>query len=185
MTPKTISLETADREGWSLARSLVEFFSAEPFLGFPIVQRWADAEKEGIDLGPRSPESVHRGKSWARHFVTRRGDVSVEYLSVLKMTNRLRDQSCGSPNLSSRLSGHQIRRLGEGVGERDIQTWHFQAALSSPVASTPVVLRPSKTERRRHLESASAAAARGGRERAEIGFPMSHNPPNRTKEEMI
>ena len=42
-------------------RSLVEFFSAEPFLGSPIVQRWAE-EEEGIDLGPRtrSPESVHR-----------------------------------------------------------------------------------------------------------------------------
>ena len=84
MTPKTISLETADREGWSLARSLVEFFSAEPFLGFPIVQRWA--EEEGIDLGPRSPESVHRGKSWARHFVTRRGNARLYYHDAPKMT---------------------------------------------------------------------------------------------------
>ena len=57
MTPKTISLETADRERGVFARSLVEFFSAEPFLGFPIVQRWADAEgRESIlDRGALNP----------------------------------------------------------------------------------------------------------------------------------
>ena len=95
------------------------------------------------------------------------------------MTNGLRDQSCGSPNLSYRLSGHQIRRLEEGVGKRER---HSDVALLSRTFISRRIhsLRPSKTERerRRHLESAAAAAARGGRERAEIGFPMSHNPPH-------
>ena len=79
-----------------------------------------------MDLGPRtrSPESVHRGKSWARHFVTRRGDVS--YSDVPKITV----MGCvihpaAHPTYHLNYLAIKIRRLEEGVGKRDIQTWHF------------------------------------------------------------